>query len=137
MAIYYFMLYIVEMLYRGKTMKYLLITLLLIASSVFADEKHSEPSSTVIETTTLTLPAQTTYGLLALAASGNQLDWGVPDKLQLSIAGAFTEGGNQAISFAVGTRFGGVLVNASFVTTIDAPDSQDDYAVVVGGTIRF
>jgi len=95
------------------------------------------PTTTTTTSTPLTLPTSQTYGLLALATAGNQLDWGVPNKLQVSVAGAFTEGGNQAIAFGVGTRFGGVLVNAHFATTIDAPDAEDDYAIVVGGTMHF
>lgn len=103
--------------------------------------EYTPPAEPVVTTTTtgnsLSLPSGSTYGLLALASSGNQLDWGVPDKLQLSVAGAFTEGGNQAVSVAIGTRLGGVLINGSFVTTVNAPEHEDDYAVIIGGTMHF
>ena len=77
------------------------------------------------------------YALLGMAAAGNVLDWGVPDKLQLSVAGAFVPGGSQAISFAAGSRVGGILVNVHIVTTIDTPNSKDDYAFIVGATGHF
>ena len=118
-----------------------LVFLLIATNSIAGDSHHTPatvpPPTTTTTSTPLTLPTSQTYGLLALATAGNQLDWGVPDKLQVSVAGAFTEGGNQAIAFGVGTRFGGVLINAHFATTIDAPDAEDDYAFVVGGTMHF
>jgi len=121
-------------------MKTFLILILLFSSSVFAGERHSTPPPdpvTTTSTSSLSLPSGSTYGLLALASSGNQLDWGVPDALQVSVAGAFTEGGNQAISFGVGTRVGGILINGHFATTINAEPHEDDYAIIVGGTMHF
>ena len=125
----------------------LLAAVVIVPAHVMAGEKHSNPPTppptvtppptTTQNSTALELPSNSTYGLLALATSGNQLDWGVPDKLQVSVAGAFTEGGNQAIAFGVGTRVGGILINGHFATTINAPDHHDDYAFVVGGTMHF
>jgi len=112
-------------------MKYLILILLLTTSSAFADERKYTPTPAP-----LSLPSQTTYGLLALAAP-IPFDWGVPDKIQVGATMAFTEGGNQAVSIGVATRFGGILVHGRFVTTIEAPDSQDDYAVIVGGLLRY
>lgn len=126
-------------------MKLLLTALILVTiwTQAHANGDHTpppDPAPVVTNTTTNTtvdLPSGSTYGLLALATSGNQLDWGVPDKLQLSFAGAFTEGGNQAVAVGLGTRFGGVLFNAHFATTINAEDHEDDYAFVFGGTMHF
>lgn len=119
-------------------MKTLFIALLFISGSVFAHNGHydhdSEPTTTT--TTPLSLPSQSTYGLLGLAAN-NQFDWGVPDKLQVGVTMAFTEGGNQAVALGAATRIGGIMLHGQFVTTIDGPDSEDDYAVIVGGTMRF
>jgi len=123
-------------------MKTLILLILLFSAPAFADYTPPPPDPDPVTTTTtgtgsLSLPSGSTYGLLALASSGNQLDWGVPDALQVSVAGAFTEGGNQAISFGIGTRLGGVLVNAQFATTLNAPEHEDDYAVIIGGTMHF
>lgn len=119
-------------------MKLLLILLLAFAGSAFAHKGHydhnSEPTTTTIAP--LSLPSQSTYGLLALANS-NQFDWGVPDKVQVGVTMAFTEGGNQAIAVGAATRLGGILLHGNFVTTIDGPDNSDDFAVVIGGTMRF
>lgn len=118
-------------------MKILIVALLFVSGPLFGSEHDYPPVETTTTTTTnLTLPTQTTYGLLALA-SNNQFDWGVPDKVQVGVTMAFTEGGNQAVSVGAAARVGGILVHGQFVTTIDAPDSQDDYAVIVGGTMRF
>ncbi len=119
-------------------MKILITVLLFISSSVFAHDSHYDynPEPTTTTTTPLSLPTQSTYGLLALA-SNNQFDWGVPDKLQVGVTMAFTEGGNQAVSIGAATRIGGILLHGNFVTTIDGPDSADDYAIIVGGTMRF
>ena len=86
--------------------------------------------------TTLNLPTQSTYGLLALSAN-IPFDWGVPDKIQFGATMAFTEGGNQSFSVGAATRIGGILVHGKFVGLIDGPDNEDDYAVVVGGVMRF
>lgn len=117
-------------------MKNLIIVLLFISSSVFASEDHHDHDSTTTKTTQSILSSQSTYGLLALA-SNNQFDWGVPDKLQVGVTMAFTEGGNQALSVGAATRIGGILLHGNFVTTIDGPDNADDYVVIVGGTMRF
>lgn len=119
-------------------MKILIIALLFISGSVFAHTSHEthDHDSATTTTTSLSLPSQSTYGLLALA-SNNQFDWGVPDKLQMGVTMAFTEGGNQAVSIGAATRIGGILLHGNFVTTIDGPDTEDDYAIIVGGTMRF
>ncbi len=118
-------------------MKYLIIALLFISSFVFADAKHYDHNSEpTITTPPMSLPSQSTYGLLALA-NNNQFDWGVPDKLQVGVTMAFTEGGNQAIAVGAATRLGGILLHGNFVTAIDGPDNADDYAIIVGGTMRF
>ena len=118
-------------------MKTLLIVLLFISGSVFAHNGHYDHDSEPPEPTpSLSLPSQSTYGLLALA-NNNQFDWGVPDKIQVGVTMAFTEGGNQAIAVGAATRVGGILLHGNFVSTISAPDNADDYAVVVGGTMRF
>ncbi len=129
-------------------MKFLLTVLILVTiwTQAHAHDSHHAPAPVVAPVvdpapittpTTITIPASNTYGLLALASSGNQFDWGVPDKLQLSVAGAFTEGGNQAISFGLGQRFGGVLINGHFAMTLNAPDTEDDYALVINGLMHF
>ena len=115
-------------------MKFLIAALLFVTGLAFGSDHDYPPAETT--TTTLVLPAQTTYGLLALASS-NQFDWGVPDKVQVGLTMAFTEGGNQAIAVGAATRIGGILLHGQYVTTIDAPDSQDDFAFVIGGTMRF
>ncbi len=116
-------------------MKLLIIALMFITGSAFAHNGHYDHDSES-NTTSSSLPSQSTYGLLALA-SNNQFDWGVPDKLQVGVTMAFTEGGNQAVAIGAATRFGGVLLHGNFVTTIDGPDSADSYVVVIGGTMRF
>jgi len=121
-------------------MKYLITILLLITTNlVFAADKPYTPTPappvvTTATPTTLTLPPINTYGLLALAGGAHQFDWGIPDKLQSSVAIAFTEGGNQAISFGAATRVGGVLLSGYFSTTLNAPQHEDDYAIV--GAVR-
>ncbi len=119
-------------------MKTLLIALLFMTSSAFAHNGHYDhnPEPTTTTTTPLSLPSQTTYGLLALA-NNNQFDWGVPDKLQVGVTMAFTEGGNQAIAIGAATRVGAVMLHGNFVTEVDGPDNGDSYAVIVGGTMRF
>jgi len=122
-------------------MKFLLTALLLVIwTQAEAGEKHSTPAPPPVITTTtatpLVLPSGNTYGLLGLAAN-NQFDWGVPDKLQVGVTMAFTEGGNQAIAVGAATRVGGIMVHGQFVSTIDGPDTEDDYAVIVGGTMHF
>ncbi len=118
-------------------MKFLIVVLLFIAGPVFGSKEHHDHESEVTTTTTpLSLPSNSTYGLLALA-NNNQFDWGVPDKLQMGVTMAFTEGGNQAVSVGAATRVGGILLHGNFVTTVSAPDHEDDWAVVVGGTMRF
>lgn len=119
-------------------MKYLIIALLFVSCSVFAHNGHYDhnPEPTTTTTTPLSLPSQTTYGLMALA-NNNQFDWGVPDKVQVGVTMAFTEGGNQAVAVGAASRVGGILLHGNFVTTVSAPDHEDDWAVVVGGTMRF
>ncbi len=124
-----------------KTLFTILI-LVLIWTNAHADKRrHYDPPAPdpapVTTTATAPLNLGLNYGLLALATSGNQFDWGVPEKIQLSVSGAFGEGGDQAVSFAVAKRFGGILVNAHAATTIDAPDNSADYVFVVSGTMRF
>lgn len=122
-------------------MKYLIIALLFISSSVFADGRHIDHDATPpppppTQTTTIVTQGNA-YGMLALATSGNQFDWGVPDKLQLSMSIALTEGGNQAIAFGLGNRFGGVLISGSLAMTLDADNTQDDYAFVFNSLMHF
>jgi len=125
-------------------MKFLLTILILVTiwTQAEAGEKHSTPApppvitTTTSTPTTLNLPSGNTYGLLGLAAN-NQFDWGVPEKLQVGVTMAFTEGGNQAIAVGAATRVGGIMVHGQFVSTIDGPDTEDDYAVIVGGTMHF
>ncbi len=121
-------------------MKFLIPILFLITGSVFASGKHHSHESTsppeITTTNSLSLPIQSTYGLLALSAN-IPFDWGVPDKIQVGATMAFTEGGNQSFSVGAATRVGGILVHGKFVGLIDGPDNEDDYAVVVGGVIRF
>lgn len=112
-----------------------LISLFITGSYAFASEEHNDHDSTP-PITPLSLPSQSTYGLLALA-NNNQFDWGVPDKIQVGATMAFTEGGNQAVSVGAATRVGGILLHGSFVTTVSAPDHEDDWALTVGGTMRF
>lgn len=110
----------------------LFTTLFLIPFSVLAHDHHhdySEPNNTTI------VQSSNDYSLLGMAAAGNVLDWGVPNKLQLSVAGAFAPGGDQAISFAAGTRLGGILLSGHLVTTLSGSDN--DYAVIVGATGHF
>ena len=115
-----------------------LLSLLVTGSYAFADAKHYDHNSTPTTTTStpLNLPSESTYGLLGLAAN-NQFDWGVPDKVQVGVTMAFTEGGNQAVSIGAATRLGGILIHGNFITTVSAPDNADDYVVVIGGTMRF
>jgi len=120
-------------------MKYIILSLLLVSGPAFAHGSDDSPTTTTTTTsssTPLVLPSQSTYGLLGLAAN-NQFDWGVPDKVQLGVTMAFTEGGNQAVAVGAATRLGGILMHGQFVTVIDGPDSADDYAIIVGGTMRF
>lgn len=108
----------------------------LISLNAYASDHDYSPPTPPPTTTSLSLPTQTTYGLLALA-SNNQFDWGVPQKIQVGVTMAFTEGGNQAVSVGAASRVGGILLHGQFVTTVSAPDNQDDFAVIVGGTMRF
>lgn len=94
------------------------------------------PPTTTSTGPPLELGLNNTYGLLGLAAN-NQFDWGVPDKLQVGVTMAFTEGGNQAIALGLATRVGGIMVHGQFVSVIDGPDTEDDYAVIIGGTMHF
>ena len=121
----------------------LLFAVVIIGGTALADENghqgHDHEGTSYgspTETVTVTRIGGN-LGLLALAASGNQLDWGVPNKLQLSVAGAFVPGGNQAISFAMGTRLGGILLNVQIATTIDALPGEDDSVIIVGATAHF
>ncbi len=118
---------------------FLAIILFTVHHQVYAHGHHGSDyngGTTAVETTTLNLPSQSTYGLLGLAAN-NQFDWGVPDKVQVGVTMAFTEGGNQAIAVGGATMVGGIMIHGQFVSTIDGPDTEDDYAVIVGGTMRF
>ncbi len=119
-----------------------LIVLFVSGTALSHDNGHDghDHEGTVYESPTETITINRTagnLGMLALAAAGNQLDWGVPNKLQLSVAGAFVSGGNQAISFALGTRLGGVLLNVQVAATIDAFPGEDDSVIIVGATAHF
>jgi len=118
-----------------KILMIALISIFLIGSYAFAHDGHHDHDSESTGTSQ-SLSSQSTYGLLALA-SNNQFDWGVPDKLQVGVTMAFTEGGNQAVSIGAATRLGGILIHGNFITTVSAPDNADDYVVVIGGTMRF
>ena len=126
-------------------MKFLLFVLILVTiwTQAKADDPHYTPpvvtTDPVVTTTTNQVNQLTSsdgnLALMGLAATGLVFDWGVPNDLQWAIAGAFGEGGNQSIAGGVATRFGAVLLNVQFSTTLNS--GTNDYAVVVGGAGRF
>lgn len=114
----------------------------------FADDPHYTPPVVttdpgVVTTTGTTQVNQLTssdgnYGMMALAASGLVFDWGVPEALQWSVAGAFVEGGDQSLSFGLGTRVGGVLFTGRLTTILELDDDDpSDLAFIVSGSGRF
>ena len=112
----------------------------MISNHVYARGNHHEspqvtPTTTATSSTPLILPAQNTYGLLALP--NIPFDWGVPDKVQVGGTVSFTEGGNQSFAVGAANRFGGILVHVKFSGLVDGPDNADDYAISVGGVARF
>jgi len=77
--------------------------------------------------------ADSNYGLMALSSSGLVFDCCRPGKLQWAGAMAFTEGGNQSFSGGLASNLSKtVLLNARLAATIDTPNNEDDYAVIVG-----
>ncbi len=115
---------------------FLAVILFTVHQQIYASEKHhSHEVPVTTSSVPLTLPSQSTYGLLALP--DNQFDWGVPDKLQVGVTMAFTEGGNQSFAIGAATRIGGIMIHGQFKGIIDGPDTEDDYAIIVGGTIHF
>ncbi len=122
-------------------MKLLLVVVLtLFVFSVFANDPHDQDVGSITTTSTEVVEISSSdgnYGLMALAGTGLHYDWGVPNKLQLGFGYVFVPGGNQALAAGGATRLGGFLVSVNVLSTVDAPESDDDYAVVFGAVGHF